>query len=167
MVIFGWSVGTQAGPTLMGRILPDLIRNRVGYGFKKKTRTGSGFYKKSGPKPRPGLGPGPIIPKLLKTPYIYRYKLTLTPSFFNSASSPSLPHFSSHLLTLTASHHTAHGLTPHTVTWTVHFTASPQFCCFFDWRTWSPSVIVEVQKSTFVVKIFEVGWTNLCIVFAY
>ena len=126
-------------------------------GLKKKTRTGSGFYKKSGPKPRPGLGPGPIIPKLLKTPYIYRYKLTLTPSFFNSASSPSLPHFSSHLLTLTASHHTAHGLTPHTVTWTVHFTASPQFCCFFDWRTWSPSVICWGTKVNFCCENFWSG----------
>ena len=36
MAIFSRPAGTRPGPTLMGRVLPDLIRNRVGYGFKKK-----------------------------------------------------------------------------------------------------------------------------------
>ena len=36
MAIFTQSVGTRSGPTLMGQILPDPIRNRVGFGFFKK-----------------------------------------------------------------------------------------------------------------------------------
>jgi len=47
MAIFARSAGTRSGPTLMGRILPGSIRNRVGYGFPKKNpkrvRVGSGF----------------------------------------------------------------------------------------------------------------------------
>ena len=39
---------TRPGPILMGRILPDPIKNRVGYGFflknPKRVRIGSGFY---------------------------------------------------------------------------------------------------------------------------
>ena len=42
MAIFARPVGTQPGTTLMGRILPDPIKNRVGFGFKKK-KTQSGF----------------------------------------------------------------------------------------------------------------------------
>ena len=40
-------------PTLMGRVLPGLIRNRVGYGFlkKKKPETGPGFIKKTQTRP--------------------------------------------------------------------------------------------------------------------
>ena len=41
--------GYPVRPTLMGRILLDPIRNRVGFGLFKKTRTrsgsGTGFYK--------------------------------------------------------------------------------------------------------------------------
>ena len=49
MAIFTRSAGTRSGPTLMGRVLPGPIKNRVGYGFKKKknpkrVRVGSGFY---------------------------------------------------------------------------------------------------------------------------
>ena len=33
MGIFARSAGTRLGPTLMGRILPGPIRNRVGYEF--------------------------------------------------------------------------------------------------------------------------------------
>ena len=36
MAIFARPVGTRPGPTLMDRVLPSPIRNRVGYGFKKK-----------------------------------------------------------------------------------------------------------------------------------
>ena len=47
MAIFARSAGTRSGPTLMGRILPGPIRNRVGYGFPKKNpkrvRVGFGF----------------------------------------------------------------------------------------------------------------------------
>ena len=49
MAIFTRSAGIRSGPTLMGRILPNPIRNRVGFGFLKKTRTrsrsGTGFCK--------------------------------------------------------------------------------------------------------------------------
>ena len=57
MAIFARPVDTRPGPTLMGRVLPGPIRNRVGYEFlKKKTRNGFGsglsFIKKK-PKPDP------------------------------------------------------------------------------------------------------------------
>ena len=45
MVIYARSVGTRPGPTLMGRVLPGPITNRVGLGFRKKTRSRSGFWK--------------------------------------------------------------------------------------------------------------------------
>ena len=48
MAIFARPVDTRPGLTLMGRVLPDPFRNRVGYGFKKKNlkrvRVGYGFY---------------------------------------------------------------------------------------------------------------------------
>ena len=48
MAIFAQSAGTRPGPTLMGRVLLGLIRNRVMYGFQKKNQkrvqVGSGFY---------------------------------------------------------------------------------------------------------------------------
>ena len=50
MAIFARPAGTRFGPTLMCRVLYGPIRNRVGYRFKKKTRSksksGSGFIKK-------------------------------------------------------------------------------------------------------------------------
>ena len=33
MVILARPVGTRSDPTLMGRVLPGPIKNRVGYGF--------------------------------------------------------------------------------------------------------------------------------------
>ena len=52
MAIFTRSADTRPGPTLKGRILPDLFRNRVGYGFKKKKpETGPGFIKKTQTRP--------------------------------------------------------------------------------------------------------------------
>ena len=55
MAIFTRSAGTRSGPTLMGRVLPGPIKNRIGYGFKKKTRNGSGsgpgFIKKTQTRP--------------------------------------------------------------------------------------------------------------------
>jgi len=33
MAIYARPTGTQPSPTLMGRVLPDLITNRVGFGF--------------------------------------------------------------------------------------------------------------------------------------
>ena len=56
MTIFTRLADIQLGPTLMGRVLPGPIRNRVGYELKKKKKNpkrvqvGFGFYKK---KPRP------------------------------------------------------------------------------------------------------------------
>ena len=69
-------------PILMGRVLPNPIRNRIGYGFfllkKKKNqkwvrvRSGPGFIKKSDSKPslNPDLGLGNY--EITKKPlYIY------------------------------------------------------------------------------------------------
>ena len=36
VTIFAQLAGTRPGPSLMGRVLPSPIRNKVGYGFKKK-----------------------------------------------------------------------------------------------------------------------------------
>ena len=59
MTIFARPTGTLPGSTLMGRVLPGPIRNRVRYGLKK-TRSGSklglGFIKK--PETRPKTRPG-------------------------------------------------------------------------------------------------------------
>ena len=74
----------------MGRILPDPIKNRVGYGFFKKNpkrvRIGSGFYKKTrNPTRNPTrLRPDYIIYKITKLPsYIYKVK-TLNFHFLSS-----------------------------------------------------------------------------------
>ena len=61
MAIFARPADTRPGPTLMGRVLPGPIKNRVGYGFKKKkkTRNGSGsgpdFIKKTQTRPETRL----------------------------------------------------------------------------------------------------------------
>ena len=66
---------TRPNPTLMGQILPNPIKNRVGYGFKKKNLkqvwVGSRFYQKLSPKPGPNLDSDPVTLKLQKNPYIY------------------------------------------------------------------------------------------------
>ena len=54
MAIFAQPVGTWPGSTLMGRVLPGLIRNRVGFGFYKKKL-----------KPDPYKNP---VPKITKIP---------------------------------------------------------------------------------------------------
>ena len=79
MAIFARPVDTRPGPTLMGRILPDPFRNRVGYGFKKKKpETGTGRVRVLLKKPRPDPRPDPYknpyktrYPKLQKYPNIY------------------------------------------------------------------------------------------------
>ena len=49
MAISAQPAGTLPGLILMGQVLPNPIRNRIGFGFLKKTRTksksGPGFYK--------------------------------------------------------------------------------------------------------------------------
>ena len=71
MAIFARPVDAQLNPTLMGRVLPGPIKNRIGFGLKKKPRSGSGsgssFYKK--PKTRPVYDP--VTLKLQKPPLIY------------------------------------------------------------------------------------------------
>ena len=74
----------------MGRILPGPIKNRVGYGFLKKTRSGSGsglgFIKKTQNPTRnlTRLRPDYIIYKITKLPsYIYKVK-TLNFQFLSS-----------------------------------------------------------------------------------
>ena len=42
MAIFARPVDAQLNPTLMGRVLPGPIKNRIGFGLKKKPRSGSG-----------------------------------------------------------------------------------------------------------------------------
>ena len=52
MAIFALPADTRPGPTLMGRVLPGPIKNRVGYGFKKKKpETGPDFIKKTQTRP--------------------------------------------------------------------------------------------------------------------
>ena len=45
MAISTQPAGTRLNPILMGQVLPDPIRNKVGYGFKKKSKVGLGFIK--------------------------------------------------------------------------------------------------------------------------
>ena len=75
MAIFARFAGTRPDPTLMGRILPGLIRNRVGYGFlkKKKPEAGPGFIKKSETRLKTRPRYNPVTLKLQNTPYIYSY----------------------------------------------------------------------------------------------
>ena len=50
MTIYTRPVGTQPGSTLVGRVLPGLMKNRVRFGFKKK-------------KPEMGLGRVRVLAK--------------------------------------------------------------------------------------------------------
>ena len=87
---------------------PGSIKNRVGYGFKKKKNpkwiwVKFGFYKKSGSKPDPNPEPDPARLFLnYKKPPIYITVNTnpnsLIFQLMPPGSSPSLPHFSSCLL---------------------------------------------------------------------
>ena len=67
MTIFARPTDTRPGPTLMGQILPDPIKNRIEFGFLKKKKTQSGsksgldFYKNLA-----RTRPNPVI-------YIYIY----------------------------------------------------------------------------------------------
>ena len=101
MAIFAKPVGTRPSSTLMGRVLPGLIRNRVGYGFLKKNpkrvRVGSRFYQKTRDSTRNPARLKTRYPKLQKYPFslslslsIYIYNLTLIPHFFSLP--PSVRH---------------------------------------------------------------------------
>ena len=112
----------------MGQILLSSIKNRVRYGFKKKknrsgSRSSPGFIKKT----RNTTQIRPDYHEITKKPPLYIYIYIAINTNPNSlifqvmppASSPSLPHFSSHLLSphpYPSLPHTAHGLTPHVVT---------------------------------------------------
>ena len=77
MAIIARPVDTRSGPTLMGRILPGPIKNRVEFGFKKKKpEAGSGqvqVFGKTQPRPDPTrLQDKTITKKTLL--YIYAYK---------------------------------------------------------------------------------------------
>ena len=103
MAIFARPAGIRSGPTLMGRILPGPIRNRVGYGFLKKNpkrvRVGFGFYKKIRDPTRNPARLKTRHLKLQKDPvYIYSYILTLIPHFF-TLQQPTLTLHQSSLLT--------------------------------------------------------------------
>ena len=76
MAIFARPADTRSGPILMGRVLPDPIRNGVGYGFFLKTRNGSGsgldFIKKNPrPDPKPDPDKNPVLKNYKNTPPIY------------------------------------------------------------------------------------------------
>ena len=62
MAISARPVGTRSDPTLMGRVLPGPIKNRVGYGLKKKPEADPGrvrvLLKKTRNPPR--LKPGTL-----------------------------------------------------------------------------------------------------------
>ena len=67
MAIFARSAGTRPDPTLMGWILPSLIRNRVGYGFfkkKKKPEAGSSQVSVLSKNLKLNSKPGPDITQL-------------------------------------------------------------------------------------------------------
>ena len=108
MAIFAWPVGTQPDSTLMGQVLPSLIKNRVGFGFffKKKLATSLGFNKT-------WRVPDPTIYLSTKIPsYIYSNKtyhlILISFHIFNRLHSPlpvslSFPLLSSPLLS--SDHH--------------------------------------------------------------
>ena len=76
MAIQAQPASTQPGPTIMGRILPGSIKNRVGYGFKtknpKRVRVGPDFGKNP-TRTRPN--PFKLKIKLLKYLHIYIFHL--------------------------------------------------------------------------------------------
>ena len=74
MAIFARPVGTQPGTTLMGRILPDPIKNRVGFGFKKKKPKVGLSWVQVFSKTRSGLGPDPTWLYIYIYIYIYEWK---------------------------------------------------------------------------------------------
>ena len=106
MAIFARPASTRPGPTLMGQVLPGLIRNRVGYEFffknPKGVQVGSRFYKKN-PRldPKPGPNKNPVPWNYKNTIYIYTYNLTLIPHFSSAATElSSLPASIRHSLSL-------------------------------------------------------------------
>ena len=83
MAISTWFAGTRHGLTLMGWILPDMIKNKVGFGFwKKKTRIGSRFLQ------TPGSNPGSTWPG-----YIRNRKSLKYPLIYIVITDPNLNHF--------------------------------------------------------------------------
>ena len=99
MAIFARPAGTWPGPTLMGWVLPGPIRNRVGYGFKKKPEAGPGFIKKIWDPTQNLARLNTRHLKLQKYPvYIYSYILILIPHFF-TLQQPTLTLPQSSLLT--------------------------------------------------------------------
>ena len=87
------------GPTLIGRVLLDPIKNRFRFGFKKKTKSGSDFSQKLGLNPNPAR-PGYIYVQLLKYIYIYIYIVITLPHLTLSSTAS---HLSLQLTTLTLS----------------------------------------------------------------
>ena len=72
MAIYIWPADTRPGPTLMGRILPDPLRNRVKYRFikKKKKKNLIRVQVLSKTRLEPELEYDPITLKLLKPPLL-------------------------------------------------------------------------------------------------
>ena len=85
---------TQFGPTLMGRILPGPINNRIGYGYLKKNPKRVWVFVILSPNPNPDLTRLSIkLPKTL-LPLIFHTQPSHSPSISLTASlsSPSLTH---------------------------------------------------------------------------
>ena len=85
---------TRFGPTLMGRILPGLINNRIGYGYLKKNPKQVWVFVIPGLNLN--LDPTCLSIKLPKTllPLIFHTQSSHSPSIslIASFSSPSLTH---------------------------------------------------------------------------
>ena len=132
MAIYIWPADTRPGPTLMGRILPGPLRNRVGYGFIKKKK------KKKKPDSSPGFIKNPawtrtqIWPnysKITKTPLIYMvvnpksltHPLLIISFQFQLTPHASRLHPNPHSLCHSCSHAQEHALASHSIS---HLTQS-------------------------------------------
>ena len=128
MAIYIWPADTRPGPTLMGRILPDPLRNRVKYRFikKKKPDSSPGFIKNPA---RTWTRIWPNYSKITKTPLIYMVvnpkSLTHPPliiSFqFQLTPHASCPHPNPQSLCHSCSHAQEHASASHSIS---HLTQS-------------------------------------------
>ena len=74
MAIVARSVGTRSGSTLMGRVLPDPIKNRVGFAFLKKNPKRVRVFCKTQLEPKPGPDPTRLqVKKITKKTLLYIY----------------------------------------------------------------------------------------------
>ena len=115
MAISAWPADTRPSPTLMRRVLPCPIKNRVRFGLKKKNSKRVQVFTKT--QPEPGLGLTHLKLKLPKKPYIYIYIYKLIKPYlsFHSSIQPPHPYPLISLTLLTLTHPEA--LSPSAITW--------------------------------------------------